>query len=351
MFKNIKSYVLPLNFAHYLKPILEAPEETYPLDYADIAQYADCPARWHASQSTLEDELNTFDHIVAIAATSAPAFDKTYAVPPATLSTPTLVCPRCGSTSTAKLCTKCNAVRAWQNLALPYSPTSKAGKAWKDTAAKSGRFPLPPVRATKAIGAANALKADAAIASLAQSCPSRLALDADWVSDLATTPVPVRAVIDLLPEQWEQGETGIIAIIACTTAHPVPFAIHAYRRALHIRAALELDLCAAADLGPRSKYLLAAVEAEPPHVVARRMLSPDAIAAGRQVYQQALDNYALSRAKGYWPDYDTLKQNFPAWSIVDPEGALHNQSLALAGPLPGLEPAEPASPVGLAPTP
>ncbi len=343
MFQNITSYVIGQDFKQYLKPIVEAPGEAYPLNYTDIAQYADCPARWHKRQTTLEDELNVFEHILALAAAAPPAFDKTYAVPPATLQTPTLVCPRCGSASTAKLCSDCGLIRQVQNLALPYSPASKAGKQWKERAAHSGRLPLTPARAARALGAATAVRQDPAVASLMADVTRLLAISAEWVSDVARKPVPVRALITVVPEAWSPEEAGLVAIVGCTTAHPVPFAVHTYRRGLHVRAALELDLYNASHDDHRNKYLLAAVETEPPHVVARRLMTAEGIAAGQQVYEQALDNYAVSLATDYWPDYDIARKNRPAWSEIDPEGALHNQALALVGgPLPGPDPEEPA---------
>ena len=81
-----------------------------------------------------------------------------------------------------------------------------------------------------------------------------------------------------------------------------------------------------------TRYLVAGVEYDPPHLVARRRITADAIQAGREIYTSALANLLVSRRESFWPDYDTGGREELGWSDIDPEDALHNQARSLLCP-------------------
>ncbi len=329
MFNILSTQQIGGQFRAYFENLVSAQGPVQALDYHDLAAYADCPARWHARPAALDDHLDRLDRIVELAAADPEGFAQTYAVPPAALQATENVCPGCGSTGTALRCSKCGVTRRHRQVIRPYSAASSSGKLWKAEMQRRNRFVLPASRAKTITGAANALHADKAVASAADNALKLLAINAEWDGGSGTPRLPVHALISLLPREWAEGEGTIVALVPCRSAHPIPFAINSIRHGLHVRAALELDLLNATALGPRSRFLVAAAELEPPHLVARRTLTPEQIQAGREIYQQALLNIAVSLKEGYWPDYDTAAPNQPGWSLIDPEGALYNQARAL----------------------
>ena len=332
MFKVISCSSVGQNYKAYLQAIVQAQASEYPFSYHDLATYADCPARWRGTELPLEDRLEVFDNMLALAATDPQGFAKTYALPPASLQETVLVCPGCGSIGKGTRCGKCGVTRRARQQARDFSPASTAGKLWKAEAIRRGLYPLAAGKAERLVAAVDALHNDKAIASVGADALTMLAITADWTDDAGRSAVRVTALVSLLPNAWSETEGGIVCLVGCQSAHPTAFAIATYRRALHVRAALEIDLVAAAGKGPVTQYLIAGVEYDPPHLVARRKLTPDAISAGRDVYCSALSNLMVSRAESFWPDYDTGGREELGWSDIDPEDSLHNQARSLLCP-------------------
>jgi hypothetical protein len=330
MFTEIKVTQPAKDFRQYLSGLHEDGKGPHFHDYHDLAQYADCPARWRNSFPSLAELLEIPDFAIALGCADEKGFAATYAVPPEFVQETVLVCPGCASTGTAHRCAKCGLTRKTECHTKPYSPTSRGGRDWKAQAARTGHHPLSQARAERIIGCVNALRNDKAVAGVAAEAQHFLAISSIWVdNEDAHLRVGVRALVSAAPKQWSEQEGALVALASCMSAHPTAFALSAYRRAWHLRAALELDLANAAGLGPRNLYFIAAAEWDPPHTVARRQITPPAISAGRQCYLAALYNLARSWRDDRWPDYDSGRAGELAWSQVDPEDSLHNQSLAL----------------------
>jgi hypothetical protein len=317
-------------------------------DWFDLCTYADCPRRFRNLKRSAGAELEIFDRALELAAAHPPGFEATYALPPATVQETVLVCPGCGSASPGHQCSKCGVTRRATRRNRPFSPASAGAKIWKAEMRRANKLPLTPAKAADLRGAAAALHADPAVAAMAQDARPLLCVSGTWSDGPGNGPLDVHAVISLLPKAWSADEGAIVLIGSCVNAHPASFAVKAYRRAIHVRAALALDLAAAAQVGPVNKVLLAYVEASEPYVVARRLLTADALTAGREIYEGALRNLGVSLREGFWPDYDTGGRDELGWSQVDPEDALHNQARALLSPPLTVEPSGRATPlVGL----
>lgn len=138
--------------------------------------------------------------------------------------------------------------------------------------------------------------------------------------------VPVKALLDLVPPTG----LGWLADLKTTNnAHPRAWKKHVFQFDYHVQASRHLDLWNAASGEQRNEFRHILQESVHPFEVAKRFLSQEYIALGRQKYVQALKRYAKCLSTGEFPGYDTAESSadmvIDGWLLVSPEAWMVGQ--------------------------
>lgn len=132
--------------------------------------------------------------------------------------------------------------------------------------------------------------------------------------------VPVKALLDLVPPT---GLGWLADLKTCNSAHPRAWKKHVFQFDYHVQASRHLDLWNAASGEQRNEFRHILQESVHPFEVAKRFLSQEYIALGRQKYVQALKRYAKCLSTGEWPGYDEAESSadmvIDGWLLVSPE--------------------------------
>lgn len=132
--------------------------------------------------------------------------------------------------------------------------------------------------------------------------------------------VPVKSLLDLVPPL----ETGYLVDFKTTRdAHPRAWKRDVASYGYHCQASRHLDLWNAATGEQRNDFRHLIQESYDPFQTAKRFLSSEFIALGRQRYIGALKRYAKALHTGVWEGYDTQESAadmvIDGWLLVNPE--------------------------------
>jgi len=135
-------------------------------------------------------------------------------------------------------------------------------------------------------------------ASWMLTTPGRQELGAVWIDP--DTGLSCKALIDRITSH--AGSTVVIDLKSTKDASPNAFARDVLNYGYHVQAAFYLD--GLNVLGPASRrFVVIAVEKEPPYGVAVYELDDEWIDLGRDAYRDYLRKHAACLASGHWPGY------------------------------------------------
>jgi hypothetical protein len=131
--------------------------------------------------------------------------------------------------------------------------------------------------------------------------------------------VPVKSLLDLVPTDG----TFLADLKSTNCAHPRAWKKSVFTYNYHVQASRHLDLWNAATGDQRNDFRHILQENVHPFEVAKRFLSSEFIALGRQRYIGALKRYAKALQTGVWETYDTPDSSndmvIDGWLMTAPE--------------------------------
>lgn len=256
--------------------------------------FAQNPARWLAGFSTSESESKSFGSLVDCLALTPDKFAQQFAVKPATYRD-----------------TKSGEDKKWNG-------NSTVCKEW--LAANEGVECLTCDELAEGKKAASALMADEAIAAVIKNSDKQCRYDAVWHDDETGVDVPVKTLVDLVPN-WD---VFLADLKTTNSAAAKPWVKSVANYGYDVQAALFLDVFNAGrwNLATRNEFRHILVENYPPYATGKRILSEEFLSRGRAIYRAALTLYARCIHTGKFPNYDemeTTSLQINGWTVTEPE--------------------------------
>lgn len=206
----------------------------------------------------------------------------------------------------------------------PWTFAATACKEWRKEHNPDGkRTEVKAVTWGIAQTAAERLLSDPQLKEMFASSRKQVMLSGVYVDSETGVRVPVKSLLDLVPP-YSPPEVGYLVDLKTTNnAHPRAWKKHVFQFHYHVQAARHLDLWNAATGEQRNDFRHILQESIHPFEVAKRFLSSEFIALGRQRYVQALKRYAKALSTGIWEGYDVQESNsdmiIDGFLMVSPE--------------------------------
>lgn len=187
----------------------------------------------------------------------------------------------------------------------------RAGKAWDEfSALHEGKEILTADEAERIEGMRRAVLASPAAAQLVSG--GRAEVTMLWDTEVVPgVVVPCRGRLD-----YERPD-ALVDLKVTRDASPEGFGRHAWVMRYHAQAAFYVDGYAAIT-GRTLPFVFVAVENVAPYVVQTYVMTPEAMAAGRDEYMRLLAQLETCRITGEWPGYATgpMPLTLPRWAAL-----------------------------------
>lgn len=202
----------------------------------------------------------------------------------------------------------------------PWNWNANVCKAWREKNNAAGlKTEVKNEVFFSAKGAAELILSDPQLAEMFQSSRKQVMLTGVYVDRETGVRVPVKSLLDLVPP-----DVGYLVDLKSTNnAHPRAWKKSVFNFNYHVQSARHLDLWNAATGEQRNEFRHILQESVHPFEVAKRFLSSEFVAIGRQRYVQALRRYAKALSTGVWEGYDVQDgandMIIDGWLLVSPE--------------------------------
>lgn len=205
----------------------------------------------------------------------------------------------------------------------PWSNNANVCKEWNQEQQDNGMVVVKPGVYNDATEAIKILMDDPRNAEYVKCSQCQVLCTAEYHDEETGIIVPVKAMIDLVPDKAHQEYGNTLADFKTTTnaAHQV-WSREIHKWSYHMQAAMYLDIYNAATGDHRNEFRHLIQESEPPFEVGRRKMYDDPddltsfIAIGRIACIEMLKAYCQCLIRNEWPSYDTYADG---WTPVEPE--------------------------------
>jgi hypothetical protein len=298
-------------------------EQEYMHNAEDLINFARCPARWAQGHREPNAKGYRLTNVIAELLLTLDPQSREIIREPDTYKARVLVCPVCDSESNARHCTKCDSDRKPKEVEKAWARTAKPCMAWAEDVAKSRRTAVRAKDYVLAEGAAQAALADPDIASLLAGASRNLTAVGKYQPTPEHPGLWVAQRLDILPQEGHSMDCALGLVYATVDAAPNRHSNMAHFRYMHMEAALALDMANAAEKGVFREVLQVIVEAEPPHVIARRRLAPEFLQEGRRLLYETLDALCSARTADKWATFDpSAPGTLGGWTVLHHDPAL-----------------------------
>ena len=255
----------------------------YILSGSDLADFDRCPSKWIGGYRDEETKSTAWGQLVDCLLMEPDGLAKRFIVIPDTYTNE-------------------------KGEEKPWNFNAKVCDQWRE--ANRGRIELKKATLERGWVAATILCTDDEIAHVVNTSRKQVMLTGIYLDEETGLAIPLRALIDLAPP------SKFLADLKTTnSAHPKDWQRHVYNFGYHMQAARHLDLWNAAHNDNRRDFRHYVQENTEPFEVAKRILSSEFIALGRQQYARALKRYARCLKTGNFPGYDDSTN--PADIVID----------------------------------
>jgi len=273
---------------------------------SDLLLFAECPMRWKNGYERPGSAAKENGNLTETIILQPERFEERYAVCPETYPD-----------------AKTGEPKPW-NFNAAYC------KDWRKSI--GAREPIKAHEHVEALEAKASAMADLRIAHLLTHSEKQVMITANYRDAATGITVPLRALIDLVPDKADQLYGKALADFkTARSAQPRAWRKACWDYGYDAQAAFYLDLHAAATGEQRTDWLHAIIENVAPYQTARRWMSAEFVGLGRARYRAALVRYAACLASGDWPDYDQTGLVIDGWAEVAPEPWMMMQEMDVFG--------------------
>jgi hypothetical protein len=264
-------------------------DKDYAVSRSDLVEFAKCPRRWRLGYEPKASDAMLFGSVVDCLLLTPQRFEQVYAIKPATYTDD-------------------------KGKEKPWNGNATACKEW--AAAHADKVLVGSEVYDAAQRAVERLRGDASIAALLATAKRQVMVAGEYADPATGLTVPVRGMIDLVPEcrLW----LADLKTVNDASAQRWPRLV--YERGYHVQAAMYLDLWNLATGEAREMFAHVLVENWQPFEPAKRCIGADWIAMGRGIYATALQDYCHALATDTWRGYEhDTEQEVEGFGICEPE--------------------------------
>lgn len=202
---------------------------------------------------------------------------------------------------------------------MPWTLQANSCKEWTQEQETLGKAVIKSTELDKCINAKKALFEDEIIKSFFDCSDKQVMIVANWKNNFGMT-VPLKCLVDLVPEKGSIFETNLADLKTCNSAHPDVWSNEIFKWKYYVQAAFYMDMHEAATGEIRNEFNHILSESFSPYEVGLRYIEEEFIEKGREIYEAALYKYCVclsSNKFGGYDDYTQLK--FKGFSSVGPK--------------------------------
>jgi hypothetical protein len=331
MIRNAKVHPVSVSPAEYHDVRIPRGNRDYPVSPSMLKEFAKCPDRWVrgyvSPDSDAKDRGNLLDTLIL----TPELFDIRYKVHPPTYETKGMECPTCKSVTDSAKCAKCKTERVEIAVSNEWNWKSATCQKWVE--AQRPREVIDPEQLESAQRAKARLLGDETLAAFIAASQTQVLVTAEWADEETGIVVPVRCLIDLVPDKASEFAKCLGDLKITRNASRAEFARDVFKFGHHLQGAFNLDLFTAATGEDRVSWCLIVQEAFPPYQPGKRLLDPTFLDLGRTQYVMALRNYCRCLKAGVWSGYDDTADAAQGWSVIEPENWMAQRVMAELPPL------------------
>jgi hypothetical protein len=203
----------------------------------------------------------------------------------------------------------------------PWTTRADYCKDWEESERLQGRVVVRHEDYLQAQSAAKALFEEPEISAFIKSSQPSVMVTADYWDEATGITVPVKILIDLLPDEHSHYQHGLGDLKTCDSADPDLWARSVFTYNYHVQAAFYLDVYNAATNQERTDFFHILQESYHPYECGKQIMSAEFLELGRLKYQNALREYALCLARNQWPTYGFARraENWNGWLFTKPQ--------------------------------
>lgn len=277
----------------------------FTMSRSQLMEFDRCPHRWKAGYELSASGELEWGSLVDCLALDPLRFDKSYAVAPLTY-------PATPKKKDDPIVQK------------PWNRNANFCIEWEEN--QIGKTILQSEKLTKAKGAVTTLLSDKDIAAFFKVSQRQVLVTADYKDADTGLIVPLKFLIDLVPNAGSEFRDGLGDLKTSTSAAPGPWTRAVFDYGYHVQAAMYLDAWNAATGEDRQSFFHVLQENFYPFETTRRLLSLEFVEIGRFKYLTALRRYARCVALGQWPGYDDPEcRSWRGWRFTEPEPWMINK--------------------------
>lgn len=332
-FQNCKIIGPNTPVGYYTQQEAERGDKEFVMSRGALMEFFKCPRRWLDGAPKDETKSTAWGSLIDCLALTSHAFNDQYAVAPLTYP--------------AKPEKKGDPI-----VQKPWNRNATYCKEWE--AAKGGKTILKEEEYYEAQVAVTRLKSDSLISSFLSHSKRQVMITADYVDRATDIAVPVKILIDLVPNEESEFGHGLGDLKTTESAEADDWTNSVFYFDYDVQSALYLDVFNAATGEERADFYHCVQENKPPYMTGRKLMRTAFIDLGRETYTAALKAYCRCLATGEWPDYDShSRNNFKGWSGVEPKAWMvgKRQSVMFESGIIETKPTQPTEPdeVGIIP--
>lgn len=272
---DIRFGVLPSQY--HTKQKAQRGSRDFVMSRSELAKFARNPAKWIAGEPEEKSDAMEWGSLLDCIVLTPDAFDSQYAITPETYLGPK------------------GEEKEW-NWNATYC------KQWREQERADGREPVKPKAASECQLAASRLRKNSIIAEFLHEAQTQAMVSVNYTDYDTGEVIPIVGLLDIVPTGAYSDYLGDLK--TCDDASERAWGNSVWGYGYHVQAAIYLDMFNAVTGESREQFAHVIQESSKPYATARRALSGDYIAIGRDTYREQLRRYARCLSEGYWPEYD-----------------------------------------------
>jgi hypothetical protein len=300
MFTNGKIIETNATYAEYSAGQTERGQPDYIMSRGSLVEFAANPRKWRmgdaGDSSTKQKDWGSLVDCIAL---TPEQFSARFAVTPTHYDVP--------------------ATKKTEATEKPWNRNATVCIEWEEAQRESGKQVVKFRDADAASDAVKRLLKDPECGDYIRCSQAQVHVRADWQDRASGISVPVRVLIDCLPDRTFGTYGDTIGDLKTTNdATMRTWQAHVYNFDLHTQAALYLDVYNAIG-DDRNSFYHIVQESEWPFEPFLRLLSCEFMDLGRERYQSALRLYCQCVANDDWPSPDELMRREGKLVLTEPE--------------------------------
>ncbi len=285
---------------------------------SSLMEFYRCPKRWLNGYESEDSKSTEWGSLVDCLLLTPGQFKDRYAVSPEKYPAKGMECPSCGSiTADSKTCRKCNTARIQVELIKPWDNHAEYCNDW--VLEQGSREIIKNKVFQSACDAVKVLQSDPEIKALVECSQRQVMATASYQDEETGIVVPLKILIDLLPDKDSQWGGSIVDFKTSESAALRKWRSKVYQFNYDCQSALYLDVWNATTGEDRQDFRNIVQESYSPYQTEKRLVSQEFLEIGRDKYMKALALYCACLKSNLWPGYDSDCRQIDGWQLTEPE--------------------------------